>query len=679
MHFPSRLVAVMLGLVIGLGYAESGYASATTPQRSLRGLVGRPLWLPICSRRGVNGSASWYDNSNTAIMDQVMCYSPSWGTVTAIKLVYAAFDMPNQGEVDRPVTATIANASVFCPSCQSVGFTTSAAFTTGSTSLACSPSAYGCNGVSAGQYIKSSYITGGTYVTSVVNAFQAGSGNTPVSTTINLSASPSSAGPSGTAMTAAGQIVPCRFGGRTGALIAPSHDVVTSDPTSIPLPPSTQFFVRTAATMSATGLQLADYPGTGTRYTGTGLPYQNEFDSRGTTLSDHTMDPTNQGNTGGGYWGPVAVLGLVTPSGSAPPQGAALILGDSIATGTGDVADTLYLQGYIQRSFENNFPFVTAARGSTTAQEEAVAGAGQFALTADTGITDVLLELGRNDIQQFGASAASLEGSIQAISSRYAAAGKHVWCFSIPPTTLSTDGWTTLANQSWVETAYSASASVPTGSTAITLAGSGCCSGVAVGQTMAVAAVNATIGTTAIAAGSTSLAMASATGLANGQSVYGAGIAAGTTITGVSGSTLTISKATTATIAANTTLNFGTAIAPGTTISAWNSSTSTATLSAATLAAIASGTTVNTGSATPNNAENYRLSYNAYLRNANNRTSLGCYGLIDVDSIMADPGGSGKWRVDLGAGSIDGVHPQEVVHQAVVNSSLISPNLFYTP
>ena len=86
-------------LAIGVFDAQVATASVTVPQRSLRALGGRQVWVPLCSRRGVNGSAPWYDSTDTAVMDQQACVSPSWGSVTALKLVYAAFDMPQQGEV----------------------------------------------------------------------------------------------------------------------------------------------------------------------------------------------------------------------------------------------------------------------------------------------------------------------------------------------------------------------------------------------------------------------------------------------------------------------------------------------------------------------------------------------------------------------------------------------------
>jgi lysophospholipase L1-like esterase len=469
-------------------------------------------------------------------MDQVMCVSPSWGTITALKLVYAAFDMPQQGEVDRPVIATIANASFFVPTApQNVVLTN--AFQLGASAINCSPSTVsGCNSVSAGQYVAgpggSTYFAAGTYVTSVANQFTPGTGNTPNTTTINLS-TPTTAADAvgGLPVQFTGQIAPVRWGGRVGTVIAPAHDVVTSDPVTIEIPPSTNFFVRTAATMSGVGMQIADMPGSYRVQSSQNY----EWSNRSTSLVDHTLDPTNQTNSGGGFWCPVTVLALVTPTVGQLPPAAVLILGDSIATGTGDVpsASTEWFQGYIQRSLMNNVPFVTAARGSTNAGEEATQGNGQLALATDTGITDVLMELDRNDIFETHTNHATVEQYITTIAARYNAAGKRVWCFTAAPSTSSTDEWVTLANQTLI----------------------------------------------------------------------------------------------------------------------W-----------------------------PDETE--RESLNADLRNPAMRASFGCYGLIDVAKEMEDPGGSSKWRVDLGAGvaaTIDGVHPSAAMHQKIINVGLIRPSMFTVP
>jgi lysophospholipase L1-like esterase len=221
--------------------------------------------------------------------------------------------------------------------------------------------------------------------------------------------------------------------------------------------------------MSGTGLQLADMPGTARlTVTSNGSSFQ-EFDSRGTAVNDQTMTPLQVANTGGGYWGPVAVLALVTPNAGAVPPGAVLILGDSIAAGTGDAADALGLEGYIQRSLENNVPFISAARGSTTAAGLLAHGDGQYALSIDTGITDVILEPGRNDIEILLSGASALKSTITAVAARYAGAGRRAWCVTVVPSTYSNDGWMTAANQSF-PAATSATGTAATASGAVQIA-----------------------------------------------------------------------------------------------------------------------------------------------------------------------------------------------------------------
>ncbi len=503
-------------------------ASVVPQQRSLRALGGRQIWVPICGRRGVNGSAAWFDSNSTAVMDQQGCYAPSWGTVTAVKLVYAAFDMPQQGEADRPVTATV-DAALFLPGGNTNTVLGAAGVTTGSSSLLFSSTALGANSISLGQIVSSGGggIAAATYVTSVANSFVPGAGNVPSGTTVGLSAPTTAATANGQPFTFAGNLIPVKFGGGRNVTIQPAHDVVTSDPVPTEIAPGSLFFVRTAANFSGPGLQLMDYPGTGSRITGA----YNEFDWRGTSPNDQTLTPTNLPNAGGGYWGPVAVLGqiAVTPGQVAP--GSLLILGDSIAAGTGDTADVLGYQGYVQRSLENNVAFVSAARGSTTAFGLAAHGDGQYALSVDTGITDVLLEPGRNDVELFSVTAAQLESYIGQISARYQGAGKRVWCFSLPPSTQSNDGWTTLGNQSWTVAA-------------------------------------AKTGSSLIGAGVTTLGMASVANIAAGQAVSGTGIAAGTTVAGVNSgaNTITLSTPTNASIASASILLFGTSSSAASTV-----------------------------------------------------------------------------------------------------------------
>ena len=118
------------------------------------------------------------------------------------------------------------------------------------------------------------------------------------------------------------------------------------------------------------------------------------------------------------------------------------------------------------------------------------------------------------------------------------------------------------------------------------------------------------------------------------------------------------------------------AVAPGTTITAVNTSTSTITLSTATTGSISSGTKLYFGTFTASGAplEVQRTTYNSYLRSSANQ--LGCTGLVDIDAVVGDPANVGRWRTDLGQASVDGVHPSAVLHQAAVTAGIISPSMF---
>ena len=664
------LTAVLAcGVMAGVGSAT---ASVTTPQKSLRSLNGRPLWVPICSRRGPNGSAAYTDSTNTAVMDQVACTAPSWGRVTAVKLVYSGFDMPQMGEEDRLITATM-TASIFQPANEQYAIAANAATTAPSSVLTFSGASFNSNALSIGQQISGTGIPSGDYVTGISRVV--GTSNSITSVTVTLNAPTTANTTSGQSFTFAGQITPVAFGGARSVVFAPRHDVLTSDPVAVQVSAGGQFWVRTAASFSGSGIMLMDYPGSGSRVianTAYGITYD-EFDTRGTTLIDLTLAPTSGSNTGGGYWCPWYVLGLVTPSVGAAVPGAVLVLGDSIAAGTGDVADSLYLQGYVQRSLENTVPFITAARGSVTAQMLVARGDGQYAASIDTGITDVLVGLGRNDIQQFGATAAMLEGYTTTIAGRFGSAGLRVWCVTVPPTTYSSDGWTSLANQGFPVSSQTTNGATAAGASTITISTPSAAP--AAGETIDIGPLSQSV-STAAQAGATTLTLGGVSGLSVGQAVYGAGIAPGTAISSISGQSIGLSTPTIGTTAANVSLSFGTAIAPGTTITSYAGNV--VTLSQPTAASIATGTTLLIGTQTPgmSGAETQRQAFNGYLRTSAGRAALGCTGLIDMDSIVADQAGSGKWRVDLGAASADGVHPAAVLHQAIVSAGIINAGMF---
>jgi lysophospholipase L1-like esterase len=135
---------------------------------------------------------------------------------------------------------------------------------------------------------------------------------------------------------------------------------------------------------------------------------------------------------------------------TARPAASVLILGDSIAAGTGDLIDTDGRMGFIQRSLTNAVPWVSLARGSTSAAQLAANPRGAYRLSIETGVTDVILEYCRNDLASGGSNAAQLVALLQSIAAPYLATGKRVWICTSLPTTSSTDGWTSDSGQTVV-------------------------------------------------------------------------------------------------------------------------------------------------------------------------------------------------------------------------------------
>ncbi len=508
--------------------AEAMAAPPPSPSRTRSQLGARQALVPIGFRgRGANGSAAYFDASSTTSMDQTAWWAPPVGQVTAIQLVYAAFDMPQSGEVDRQVTATLTAALSF-PTTPAITVQANAAQASGATVETFSGTLLGVNGITQGAAVTSSGggIAAGTYVTSAPLASAAGAGNSPTTTTVNLSAATTAATVGGQPYTFTGSIVPVTFGGSRTLTIAPKHGDYRSDFIACSPAPGSQFLVRNFASFSAAGAQLMDYPGV---QSGVATRLAGEFSTRSTGGTDQTLNPSVLSNTGGGYFCPVGILALVTMPAGVPVPGAALLLGDSIDAGTGDNSDGTYgCMGYVQRSLAaRGIGFIGVARGSTTAFAASVQERGQAGLAVDSGVTDVFLGFGRNDIQIGRLPAAAVIQALQTDAAPFLAGGKRVWVRTDPPTTYSNDGYLSAANQGFPV------------ATASTAAG-------------------------ATASASTTLAMASVASLAVGQLVCPSGsgtgtISAGTTVSSVGTASIVLSQPLSAALPGSSVLCFGTA------------------------------------------------------------------------------------------------------------------------
>lgn len=568
-----------------------------------------PRWVPVCGRGRPIGSGAW-DATDTYVLDVTACTVPSGLGVKALRLSYMGSDMSNVGEIDRMASFT-GDAAVALSSTQ-FSAVVQAPVASGATSipLQVSMGSPG-NGISIGMSVAGTNIASGSWITSVTPTM-VGSNVTALSFGfINAAGTTATTGAltAGQVLTITGRNHVATWGGARSTTIFPARRFFDSDPIGIDLAPGAGFTVRGSWTASAPGFYVGDYPAPAsgsTRLAGEGSQRSTA------SLGDHVMDQFVPSNSGGGYLSPWTVLGQVTA-----PTASVLIVGDSIAAGSGDAADGFGHMGYIQRSLGQAVPWASIARGSTTAQQMSVNLQLVEQAAAEIGATDVLLEYDRNDINAPSnpQPAVAVEGYLRTIAAPLLAAGYRVWVFTCVPTTDSTDGWTTAAGQFFQQQA--------TAATAATAAGAG---GAAV--TVAVAS------SSGIQAGE----------LAGTQNTASLVIPTGTAVTSVPDATHVVltppAGAAIGAIASGTVLGFGTK------------------------SVTATGTPI----------EAQREALNAYLRA--NWQAQGYAGLIDVAGAVEDAANPGQWRVDQGAASVEGIHPSAALHALVASLGLITPSMF---
>ena len=508
-------IAVSVALAATPAFAGS---NAPPPVQPTPVSVGaQPRWVPVCGRGRPIGSGN-YDSTDIAIFDVTACWTPAVGGVRALKLSYMGDDISNNGVVDRVVTFT-GTAAVSLPS---LGFSAvvNAPVASGATTVPvqiamASPG----NALTVGEGVAATGIPANSWINSIVPTYVANNlaGYSFTFTNLAGAATTTAALTAGQIVTVTGRNYGATFGAGRTATIPPSDHFVDSDPIGIALPPLTEYFVRGSWQASATGFLVGDYPSPSTGST----RLAGEGSQRATSaLPDHTLDQAVPPNSGGGYFAPWTVLGEV-----GAPTASVLIVGDSIAAGTGDAADPFGRMGYIERSLGNAVPWASIARGSTTAIQLLDRPQLMQQAAAEIGATDVLLEYNRNDLNASGnpLSASATEANLLALAQPLEAAGIRVWAFTCPPTTASQDAWTTAAGQFLVQ--------------------------------------QQTTTTASLAAGGTSVTLASSSGIQNNElaalSTGAAAFPAGTTGT-VSGNTVTFSNPATATVPSGTTLVFGT-------------------------------------------------------------------------------------------------------------------------
>lgn len=211
-----------------------------------------------------------------------------------------------------------------------------------------------------------------------------------------------------------------------------------SDIIPISIPAGTKFWERTVNLNST----AASYPTIS-------LP----ADAATIGVDDGCVASTDLGNSGtiaaGGTTGFIGAASIMGSVGVSNARSFAIV-GDSIAFGVGDVSSSGRVggSGYVARTLDaHGYPYTRLAVAAWTAQNLAANTTLPAAFYAAISFTDVIQELGVNDLQANSRTVAQVLADHQTIYGLFS--GKNIFQTTITTETSSTDSWATTANQTF--------------------------------------------------------------------------------------------------------------------------------------------------------------------------------------------------------------------------------------
>lgn len=226
--------------------------------------------------------------------------------------------------------------------------------------------------------------------------------------------------------------------------------ILISDPIGYDVVTATGIYVRTFVTCTAGNKIPKGFSVDTTR--GESVVYSNTAPVNYTTYDANHLGVVMPTTAGTGF-GPIAVIGTVSPAAAAGQQPSPIIpiiglLGDSVMAGYGETAASRPASGwgYGRRALNNAFPFLcVAASGELAAQwGQAATGAGRrLRSSLLDGCTHAVGNHGINDLKA-GASLATIQARLVEIWTALSKRGIAVYQATITPFTTSGDGWTSL-------------------------------------------------------------------------------------------------------------------------------------------------------------------------------------------------------------------------------------------
>ena len=246
--------------------------------------------------------------------------------------------------------------------------------------------------------------------------------------------------------------VPANFAGSKGGTMPAAAQAYMSDPLPITLAADSIYFARTSLGI-AQSAYLIPTLFVGGASQGGAFTGDNGFLSSNASGQAYAKGAIN--TTGSAYTNanigimPAAIIGRPTQ-----PYPAVMILGDSIANGSGDLTgDSAGNIGFIQRGLKNvpiyggtyQLPWYNASRGALYLSDLSFAGRyRRFAYMPYC--THAVIEAATNDIAG-GNTLAQVQAAAQTIWAICRQAGLHITHVKTMPRTTSTDSWATAANQ----------------------------------------------------------------------------------------------------------------------------------------------------------------------------------------------------------------------------------------
>lgn len=212
-----------------------------------------------------------------------------------------------------------------------------------------------------------------------------------------------------------------KFSGSATATISDGGQA-TNDALAINIPDGATFWVRTFYRNTA------------------GIIYTDKVAGAGNYAVSGLSDLTMTGEVVDGFaeafcYGPCAIIGMT----NKPTIG---LLGDSRASGEGDLLDDTCFTGNVMRSLGGRLAVLSLSRNGDRASRWVDYSVKRKALLQY--VSHIVVEYGINDIMNAGADAATVKTRLETIIADIA---KPAYIVTLEPWTTSTDAWATVANQ----------------------------------------------------------------------------------------------------------------------------------------------------------------------------------------------------------------------------------------